>query len=608
MTTSAAYIEPMPTGVSSRSHLASRNPYRAGEDPTLPPPPSASFSGNVSRNPYTDSMNSIPRRKPLPPSRENSYGSEPTSSRDDIYSATPPPHPLFPPPRPDLIPLQGYGHYHHPQRRPALPPRSHTLEELPRASRTMTPPPPPPALPPRPRHEEFFAFRRHVSQLSSSGEGQVMQLPPRRLLTTDDVPVNSVGYMRNPEKVIAYLIPLPAPIRKGQPMKVPQVSPSRPPPPNMDFTLTLSFPNPKRYMIYTPPAPPLLKPQGKEGKRHKAKRLTQEEVKKAKTFSGKTFSLRGLHSKTLRGADWAVSAIRNADITFLNRVPRNEVGELILIHPASVLENESPEDVHREFTRQLARTRRKAAKHSIISSALFAPAVVIDTLAAVIWPFGGLAEIDGVWMYTSLSGYLTARSVSKRLDQTPVTTVGAGEQVRLARVLRGEGSITAEESSSSLQTGLEDVDLSASEDPRRRQVRFQEELDEEDEKLKAKNAAKKKDAKKVVKVRFVPDEAMDTMSRYFQEICHKRNPKAFPSSGVPPTKTEVLASIGWQPERRVRAPGQSHSEGVWEDENVGFPDVCSRAREQRLTDLNFSPKVAKPPSQGGHGQSHDEGR
>lgn len=319
-------------------------------------------------------------------------------------------------------------------------------------------------------------------------------------------------------------------------------------------------------MIYTPPAPPLLKPHGKEGKRHKAKRLAQEEVKKAKTFSGKTFSLRGLHSKTLRGADRAVSAIRNADITFFNRVPRKQISELVLIHPASVLESESPDDVHREFTQQLARTRRKAAKHSIISSVLFAPAVVIDTLAAVVWPFGGLAEIDGVWMYTSLSGYLTARSVSKRLDRTPVTTSGTGEQVRLARESPGERATATGGSSSSLQTGLEDVDLSAS---GRRQMRFREELDEEDEKLKAKNAAKN-DSKKVVKVRFVPDEAMDTMSKYFQEICHKRNPKAFPSSGVPPTKTDVLASIGWQPERRVRAPGQNESEGVWEDENVGF--------------------------------------
>lgn len=342
-------------------------------------------------------------------------------------------------------------------------------------------------------------------------------------------------------------------------------------------------------MIYTPPAPHLLKPtQGKEGKRHKVKRLAQEEVKKAKTFQGKTLSLRGLHSKTLRGVDWAVAAVKNADITFLNRVPRHQVSELVLIHPASLLENESPEEIHREFRQQLARTKRRAAKHSVVSTALFGPAVVIDTFAAVIWPFGGLAEIDGVWMYTSMSGYLTARSVSKRLDTTPLTTAGVGEQTRLARQLRGEeGDTTDADSFSQPLTDLEDVDLSAGiaesgnqqQPPRRgtggtRQVRFQEELDEEDEKLKAKNAAAakaKNEKKKVVKVRFVPDEAMDTMSKYFQEICHKRNPKKFPSPGLPPTKTDVLASIGWQPERRVRAPGQDQSEGVWEDENVSCP-------------------------------------
>lgn len=225
MTTSDGYIEPMPTGGSSRSHLASRNPYR-GDDDLFPPP-----RPGLSRNPYTGSISSIPRRKPLPPSREDSY----SSSREDIYSASPP---LFPPPhlppRPDTTPLQQssshqyHQTYYHQQQRPGLPPRPHTLDEVPShaaaqtaQTRTMTPPP---ALPPRPREAGFFAFRRRLSQISHTGEGQIMQLPPRRLLTTDDIPVNSVGYTRNPEKVIAYLIPLPVPMHKGQPMKVPQVS------------------------------------------------------------------------------------------------------------------------------------------------------------------------------------------------------------------------------------------------------------------------------------------------------------------------------------------------------------------------------------------------
>lgn len=311
----------------------------------------------------------------------------------------------------------------------------------------------------------------------------------------------------------------------------------------------------QRYMIYTPPAPHLLKPQGKEGKRHKLKRLAQQEVKKAKTFEGKKLSFRGLHSKTLRGCDWAVAAIKNADITFLNRVPRKQVNELILIHPASVLQNHTPEDVHQEFTAQLARTKRKAATHSVISVALFPPAIAIDTLAVIFWPFGGLAEIDGVWAYASLSGYLTARSVTKRLDKTPITTPSASEQRQLRRELHGDGP--------------EDAEQEIFADPPRResrQVHFQEELDEEDEKLRGNNAEAVKDK---LKIRFVPDEAMATMANYFQEICHKRDPRAFPSSGVPPTKTDVLASIGWWPDRRGRARGVEH-EGDWDDENVSL--------------------------------------
>lgn len=263
-------------------------------------------------------------------------------------------------------------------------------------------------------------------------------------------------------------------------------------------------------------------------------------------------SLRGLHSKTLRAVDWAVAAVRNADITFMNRVPRKEVNEIIFIHPGSLLQTQSPEAVHREFAGQLARTKRRAAKHSLISAALFVPAIAIDTLAVVFWPFGGLAEIDGVWIYTSLSGFLTARSVTKRLDSNPVAVSDENEQRRLTRELHGEAS--------------EDSEDIYNAPPRRgsRQVRFQEDLDEEDEKMRGgSNAA----GARKLKVRFVPDEAMEIMGNYFREICHMRNPKAFQSSGIPPTKTDVLASVGWSPDRRGNDLGMEH-EGNWDDESV----------------------------------------
>lgn len=346
-------------------------------------------------------------------------------------------------------------------------------------------------------------------------------------------------------------------------------------------------------MLYTPPAPHLLKPEGgqKEGKRHKVKRIAQQEVRKAKTYEGKTLSWRGLHSKTLRGCDWAVAAIRNVDITFLNRVPRREVDELVLVHPTSVLDGDpdrdvaarSPPEVRAEFVAQLARARRKAAKHSIISVALFAPAIAIDTVAVVVWPFGGLAEIDAVWAYASLSGWLTARSVTRRLGDAPTAAEEAAAQEQEEEELR--------------QQQQADVDAS----PRtraNRQVRFRANLedrndDEEEQDLKMRGIRKNRSrgGKGSLKVRFAPDPAMGTMESYFQEACHRRNPRAFKSPGVPPTQTDVLASIGWWPDRRGRAPGVEREED-WSDENVSKtrpfpPSICVPRR-----DVNGQTKIA----------------
>lgn len=330
-------------------------------------------------------------------------------------------------------------------------------------------------------------------------------------------------------------------------------------------------------MIYTPPAPHLLKPDGKEGKRHKLKRLAQQEIRKAKTYEGKTLSIRGLHSKGLRGVDWALAAILNAEVTFLNRVPRKQVDELVLLHPASVLSEQTPEQTHAEFKAQLHRAQRKAAKHSIISLALFPPSLVIDTLAAVVWPFGGLAEIDAVWAYVSISGFLTARSVTKRLDQSSMST---------------------EPPASALQREGQDDPFSEGRSDRRdsRQVHFEEILDDDAEKKR--NKKTKKDS---LKVRFVPDEAMNTMESYLLEACHRRNPRAFKSPGVPPTQTDVLASIGWWPDQRGKVPA-TDADRDWDDENVSCPATsyhvffCMPVRTEKykkVTDIRISGKPGK---------------
>ncbi|KAI3401431.1 hypothetical protein diail_10865 [Diaporthe ilicicola] len=514
------YMHRSNTGGSSRSKLSSRNPYLESED---------QIASRKAENTQNGSPWHAADQHQCAPSAHNAYHNTgettfPGSSSGQPASPEPPPLPS----RPDDEPA-AWSHIS-PQSQERYSPDD--FEQR-------------PGLPPRPPHEQDDHSR------SPERIDELELLPPRRRLTTGDIPVTNVGYTRNPEKLIAYLIPLPPPSAKGQTLDVPQ-----------------------RYMIYTPPAPHLLKPAAgtKEGKRHKVKRIAQQEVKKAKTFEGKTLSLRGLHYKAVRGCDWAVAAIKNTDITFLNRVPRKQVTELVLVHPASVLADHSPAQVHAEVGAQLRRTQRRAARDSIVSTVLFPPALAIDTLAAVIWPFGGLAEIDGVWMYASISGYLTARSVTRRMESEPVVDEeGAEVRDELSRSARGLSPVSEEDI---YTAGIETSRPSAAEPSRRdsrrdsRQVHFEEQFDEEHEDLKkAAGDGKKKDTKKkTLKVRMVPDEAMDTMASYFQEICHQRNPKAFGSAGIPPTKTDVLASIGWWPDRRGRAPGVDNP-GAWDDEN-----------------------------------------
>ncbi|RAL58707.1 hypothetical protein DID88_003064 [Monilinia fructigena] len=162
-----------------------------------------------------------------------------------------------------------------------------------------------------------------------------------------DTTLNEVHYTRDSHRVIAYLIPLPKPINVS----------------DAEF--------PQRYLIYTPPAAHLLKPaEGiKEGKRHKGKRFWQREVKKAKTYDGKTMSLKGLHRKTTRGVVWGINSIKNTDITFLNRVPRKEIEELHIVYPASI--PFSPIDLRQQFISQMNHTIHDHEQMSIQDRELY---------------------------------------------------------------------------------------------------------------------------------------------------------------------------------------------------------------------------------------------
>lgn len=116
---------------------------------------------------------------------------------------------------------------------PPLPPRpdDSASEASPRMVRDDSPHPAftDPSLPRRANNEEeyLFPFRgclrdrsRSPPSASAASHGAP---PPRRRLTSGNIPTTSVAYSRNPEKVVAYLIPLPVPTWQGQDMNVPQV-------------------------------------------------------------------------------------------------------------------------------------------------------------------------------------------------------------------------------------------------------------------------------------------------------------------------------------------------------------------------------------------------
>lgn len=71
-----------------------------------------------------------------------------------------------------------------------------------------------------------------------------------------------------------------------------------------------------------------------------------------------------------------------------------------------------------EFVNTMLRTKTKAQRDAIISTGLMPVAYGIDILATLVWPFGGLGEIDTVWAYSNIRGAKTARSVTKRLSSS----------------------------------------------------------------------------------------------------------------------------------------------------------------------------------------------
>lgn len=261
-----------------------------------------------------------------------------------------------------------------------------------------------------------------------------LQQPPAERISLEQHDVSSpIHFTRDPHKLIGYLVPFPKPELKGIPAdRIPQ-----------------------RFLIYTPPPPPFMaKPKEgeKEGKVHKAQRKWMEELREAKMGNAKTASWKGIKGKVTKGINWGMSATKTSNLEFLNRIAGMQdaeeadthgednhpegtetkktikLEEMLLIYPADM--PGSQETIRQEFVNTMLRSKSKAERDSIIATGLLPVSLAIDVLATLIWPFGGLLEIDAVWLYSSVRGAKTSRSVTKRLTST--STSGNHDTDKLA--------------------------------------------------------------------------------------------------------------------------------------------------------------------------------
>ncbi|KAL1408752.1 hypothetical protein Q8F55_005565 [Vanrija albida] len=265
-------------------------------------------------------------------------------------------------------------------------------------------------------------------------------------------------FIRDPHKLIAYLVPLPPPARL--------YADEQPPP--------------LRFLTYTPPPPPLVKAPDEDSNKaqkamHKVQYKWQQELREAHETDAKVTSWKGFKGRLNKAIDWGMSKTTSADLDFVTRIPTDgekvhqkkpgqsgaatpatpatpggahtpagvdpdlaptpddhhvfaddgvhesettratvKLDELVLIYPMTM--DMTEKEIREEFVNSLMRTKSKAQRDAVIATGLLPVSVAVDTLLMFVgWVFGGLFEVDAVWAANSLRGAKTARSVTKRL-------------------------------------------------------------------------------------------------------------------------------------------------------------------------------------------------
>lgn len=90
--------------------------------------------------------------------------------------------------------------------------------------------------------------------------------------------------------------------------------------------------------------------------------------------------------------------------------------EMVLIYLTTIPGTE--EEIRTEFVDSMMQSKTKAQRDAVVATDLILVSFAIDVLVTVIWPFGGLLEIDSVWAYSSIRGAETVRSTTKHLTSS----------------------------------------------------------------------------------------------------------------------------------------------------------------------------------------------
>ncbi|KAK2613287.1 hypothetical protein N8I77_000209 [Diaporthe amygdali] len=431
------------------------------------------------------------------------------------------------------------------------------------------------------------------------GDGAAIRPVPHRGEST----MNAVGYRRNPETVIAFLVPLPKPTIQGS---------------TLDIT--------PKYFLYAPPPPHLVKPRkGKEKYARKAHRVWQQHVRRAKAnaHNGKRVSLSALHSATVRGCIWASEKRKGDDdgVVFLGRIQPKTVSHLVMIHPWALSADQTPEEILKTFRAQITATKASSFVKIFTRKMGPEPKTLQISPKAIIDGTRGPRESESseedeevvVGVVENEQPQASRReriraSIDSAKRRNPVAAIKTQIHQR-GRKRHRDGSPsadTAENAESGTDfAGGELEHYSEEEAPAEAQLpdadgepftghqlgeipeegfldHFEEAeepttagpsnanqtgggvlADSTDEAVNDSQASEHAKKGSRFQLTFYPSPAMDIMSRYVQQSCHTANAHAFPSPTAAPTAAGVLASIGWEPERR----GYTDAEEQLEDEN-----------------------------------------